>query len=81
VNIRRHGPQQKEYLQVAEAEREWTVTNAGVGDGQGMPTAKPYDPNRPALEGPRTHSAFVTWNEASRSGVSNISNTFMFTIR
>ena len=53
---------------------------AGLLDAQGSAKAKLNIPNVPALKGIRIYTAFVTLKATAPSGVSSISNTFMFTI-
>jgi len=52
----------------------------GVLDGKGQATASIHIPNNPVLIGTRIHTAFVTLDPASPSGVRSISNTETFTI-
>jgi len=52
----------------------------GVIDGNGQAMAAVNIPNLPALKGLRIYTAFVTLDPSAPSGVSGISNTFMFTI-
>ena len=53
---------------------------AGLLDAQGMAKAKLNIPNIPALKGVRIYTAFVTLKAAAPSGVSSVSNSFMFTV-
>ena len=54
---------------------------AGVLDAQGSAQAKLNIPNVPALTGVRLYTAFVTILASAPSGVSSISNSFLFTIQ
>ncbi|MBN2491495.1 MAG: right-handed parallel beta-helix repeat-containing protein [Planctomycetes bacterium] len=54
---------------------------AGLLDAQGKATASFNIPNIPTLKGIRIYTAFVTLSPAAPSGVSNISNSFLFTIQ
>ncbi|MBN2491402.1 MAG: hypothetical protein JXQ29_11195 [Planctomycetes bacterium] len=53
---------------------------AGTLDAQGDGKAKLLIPSIPALKGIRIHTAFVTLLATAPSGVSSISNSFLFTI-
>ena len=53
---------------------------AGTLDAQGEAKARLNIPNIPALKGFRIYTAFVTLKASAPSGVSSISNSFMFTI-
>jgi len=53
---------------------------AGLLDAQGEAKAKLNIPNIPALKGVRIYTAFVTLKATAPSGVSSISNSFMFTV-
>ena len=53
---------------------------AGLLDTQGSARARLDIPNIPALKGIRIYTAFVTLKATAPSGVSSISNSFMFTI-
>jgi len=53
----------------------------GVLDKQGAATAALNIPNFPALKGVRIYNAFLTLKATAPSGVSSISNTFLFTIQ
>ena len=53
---------------------------AGLLDAQGAATAYLNIPNIAVLKGIRIHTAFVSLKPTAPSGVSNISNTFVFTI-
>ena len=53
---------------------------AGLLDAQGSAKARLDIPNVPALKGVRIYTAFVTLKATAPSGVSSISNSFMFTI-
>jgi len=54
---------------------------AGLLDPTGKGSAKLNIPNIPALRGLKIYSAFLTLKAAAPSGVSNISNSFFFTIQ
>jgi len=54
---------------------------AGLLDGQGNGAAKLNIPNIPQLKGLRVYTAFLTLKGSAPSGVSNISNSFLFTIQ
>lgn len=53
----------------------------GLLDKNGGAKAKLNIPNIPALKGTRIYTAFLTLKASAPSGVSNISNTFLFTIQ
>jgi len=53
----------------------------GLLDKTGAGKAKLDIPNIPALKGVRIYTAFVTLKASAPSGVSNVSNTFLFTIQ
>ena len=52
----------------------------GFIDSQGQANASINIPNIQALIGQKVHSAFVTLNPSSPSGLKSISNTFSFTV-
>ena len=54
---------------------------AGKLDANGDATASIDIPNVPALKGVRVYTAFLTLLATAPSGVSSISNTFLFTIQ
>jgi len=54
---------------------------SGVLDAQGGATAKLNIPKIPGLSSIRIYTAFVTVKASAPSGISNISNTFVFTIQ
>jgi len=54
---------------------------AGVLDAKGTAAAKLNIPKIPALKGTRIYTAFVTLRATAPSGISNISNTFLFTVQ
>jgi len=54
---------------------------AGVLDAKGNASAKLNIPNLPLLKGTRIYTAFVTLRATAPSGVSNISNSFLFTVQ
>jgi hypothetical protein len=54
---------------------------AGVLDAKGQASAQLNIPNIAALKGVRIHTAFVTLKATAPFGVSNISNTFLFTVQ
>jgi hypothetical protein len=54
---------------------------AGVLDAKGGATAKLNIPKIPGLSTIRIYTAFVTLKASAPSGISNISNTFLFTIQ
>jgi len=54
---------------------------AGKLDAQGDATASVDIPNFPVLKGVRVYTAFLTLLATAPSGVSSISNTFLFTIQ
>jgi len=54
---------------------------AGVLDAKGGATAKLNIPKIPGLSTIRIYTAFVTLKATAPSGISNISNTFLFTIQ
>ena len=54
---------------------------SGTLDAQGKATARLNIPNLPILKGVRIYSAFLTLRASAPSGVSSISNTFLFTIQ
>ncbi len=53
---------------------------ADLLDAKGAATAKLNIPNAPVLKGLRIYTAFVTLKATAPSGISSISNTFLFTI-
>jgi len=53
---------------------------AGLLDSKGEAKAKLNIPNAPVLKGIRIYTAFVTLSASAPSGVSSISNSFMFTV-
>ena len=53
---------------------------AGLLDAKGAAAAKLNIPNDPVLKGIRIYTAFLTLSASAPSGVSSISNTFLFTI-
>jgi hypothetical protein len=54
---------------------------AGVLDTKGAAAARLNIPNIPALKGTRIYTAFVTLRATAPSGISNISNSFLFTVQ
>jgi len=54
---------------------------AGVLDGQGNGAGQLNIPNFPPLVGLRIYTAFLTLKATAPSGISNISNSFLFTIQ
>ena len=50
-------------------------------DAQGVAKAKLNIPNSPVLKGIRIYSAYVTLKATAPSGISSISNSFMFSIQ
>jgi len=54
---------------------------AGVLDGKGAAAARLNIPNIPVLKGTRIYTAFVTLRATAPSGISNISNSFLFTVQ
>jgi len=54
---------------------------AGVLDGQGKANAQLNIPNIPALKGVRIYTAFLTLRPSAPFGISNISNSFLFTVQ
>ena len=54
---------------------------AGLLDAGGQAKAKLNIPNVPVLKGIRIYTAFITLKATAPSGVSGISNTFLFTIQ